>query len=81
MPRVKLVLFQETDGNVPLLDWLAEQSPKARAKCDAWLEQLRAEGHECDVRSPTICVTESMNFASVCSASTIGFFTSFTVRR
>jgi hypothetical protein len=46
MPRVKLVMFQEMDGSVPLLNWLAKQSPKARAKCDAWLEQLRTEGHE-----------------------------------
>ncbi len=29
-----------------MLEWLAEQSPKARAKCDAWLERLRAEGRE-----------------------------------
>ena len=44
--RARLVLFQEPDGSVPLLEWLAELSPKARAKCDAWLERLRAEGHE-----------------------------------
>lgn len=41
MPRVQVVLFQETDGSVPLLEWLEDQPPKARAKCQAWLERLR----------------------------------------
>ncbi|MEX2171207.1 MAG: type II toxin-antitoxin system RelE/ParE family toxin [Pirellulales bacterium] len=46
MPRVKLILFQDLDGSVPLVNWLATLQPKARAKCLAWLERLRERGHE-----------------------------------
>jgi phage-related protein len=46
MPRVTLLLFRDSDGTVPLLEWLDGLSTKARAKCSAWLERLREEGHE-----------------------------------
>src|SRR3990170_1031766 len=46
MPRMRLVLFRETDGTVPLLDWLEDLAPKARVKCIAWLERLLDRGHE-----------------------------------
>jgi phage-related protein len=46
MPRVTLILFRETDGTVPLLEWLNSLQPKVRAKCRAWLRQLREQGHE-----------------------------------
>jgi phage-related protein len=46
MPHVKLVLFRESDGSIPLLQWLQSIPPKSRAKCLAWLERLRNSGHE-----------------------------------
>lgn len=52
MPRVRLLLFREADGTVPVLDWLNELPPKARAKCRAWLERLRDSGHE--LRRPIV---------------------------
>ena len=45
MPQVTLVLYRDTDGTVPLLEWLETLQPKARAKCRAWLRQLRDQGH------------------------------------
>jgi phage-related protein len=50
MPQVKLVFFRESDGAVPLLEWFETLQPKARAKCRAWLKQLRSQGH--DLRRP-----------------------------
>lgn len=46
MPRVTLLLFRESGGAVPFLEWLDGLSTKARAKCLAWLERLRERGHE-----------------------------------
>ena len=46
MPPVRLVLFREADGTVPLLEWLGGLPSKARVKCIAWLERLRDGGHE-----------------------------------
>ncbi len=46
MPSVRLLLFRDADGTVPLLKWLNRLPSKARAKCIAWLERLRDRGHE-----------------------------------
>jgi len=46
MPRVSLVLFQESDRTVPLLEWFDTLPPKALDKCRAWLKRLRDYGHE-----------------------------------
>jgi phage-related protein len=47
MPRIDVVLFQESDGAVPVLEWLDElDQPKAVAKCLAMIERLREMGHE-----------------------------------
>jgi phage-related protein len=46
MPPTRLVLYRESDGNVPLLDWFDELVPKARAKCRVRLERLAELGHE-----------------------------------
>lgn len=46
MPRIRLILFQEHDGSVPLLDWLDELVPKPRAKCRVRLGRLGELGHE-----------------------------------
>ena len=51
MPRVKLVMFRESDGSVPLLDWLDTLQPKPLDKCRVWLRRLRDHGHE--LRRPT----------------------------
>jgi phage-related protein len=47
MPQIEVVLFQESDGTVPVLDWLDEiEQPKAVAKCLVMIERLREMGHE-----------------------------------
>jgi phage-related protein len=46
VPPVRIVLYRESDGSVPLLDWLAELATKARAKCRVRLERLAELGHE-----------------------------------
>ena len=46
MPPTRLVLYRESDGNVPLLDWFDELVPKALAKCRVRLERLAELGHE-----------------------------------
>lgn len=46
MPRVRLVLFREADGSVPLIDWLDGLEPQARERCYVRLERLEAMGHE-----------------------------------
>jgi len=46
MPRTEVVFFREDDATVPLLDWLALLSPKARVKCLAKLARLEELGHE-----------------------------------
>jgi phage-related protein len=46
MPQVKVVFYREADGSVPTIDWFETLQPKARAKCRAWLKQLRDQGNE-----------------------------------
>jgi phage-related protein len=46
MPRTPLVLFRESDGTAPLLEWLDELPDKARDKCVARLARLSELGHE-----------------------------------
>lgn len=46
MPPTTVLLFCERDGTVPLLVWLDEIPPKARAKCRVRLERLAELGHE-----------------------------------
>lgn len=46
MPRVDLILFRETDGTVPFLEWVDGLTPYARAKCLALLSRLKECGHE-----------------------------------
>jgi phage-related protein len=43
---VTLVLFRETNGSVPLLEWFDTLPPKALDKCRTWLRRLRDRGHE-----------------------------------
>lgn len=46
MPRVELILFQESDGTVPVVDWLDGLPSGARAKCFALLNCLGEFGHK-----------------------------------
>jgi phage-related protein len=46
MPTVRMVLFREADGTVPLFDWLDELPSKVVVKCRSRLERLRNLGHE-----------------------------------
>jgi phage-related protein len=51
MPQVELVLYRETDGSVPLRDWLDRLPLKVRGKCFVTLERLKGLGNE--LRRPT----------------------------
>ena len=46
MPRVELVLYRESDGSVPLRDWLDRLPLKVRGKCFVALERLKELGNE-----------------------------------
>jgi phage-related protein len=46
MPRTTVVLYRESDGSVPLLEWPAEVPDRVRNKCVARLRRLAALGHE-----------------------------------
>jgi phage-related protein len=44
MPAIDVVFYQDEDGSVPLIDWLAELPAKARAKCIVLIELLQQLG-------------------------------------
>ena len=49
MPPTEVYFYQEEDGRVPVLEWMADlrrSNPKAFTKCDARIESLEAMGHE-----------------------------------
>jgi phage-related protein len=46
MPQVEVVLFRDSTGDVPLLNWLDHLSLKVRDKCLAALERLEEMGNE-----------------------------------
>src|SRR5437764_2340710 len=46
MPRTTVVFFRETDGAVPVLEWLDGLPETAQDKCRIKLERLRELGHE-----------------------------------
>lgn len=46
MPKTHVVLYRETDGTVPLLQWLDSLSDKVREKCLFRIRRLAALGHE-----------------------------------
>ena len=46
MPRTRIVFYQEEDGTVPVIEWLAALPSKARAKCRLRIERLAELGHE-----------------------------------
>lgn len=49
MPKSEVVFFRESDGSVPVLDWLARlrrRDSRAFAKCLVRIERLAECGHE-----------------------------------
>ena len=46
MPKTHVVLYRETDGTVPLLQWLDSLSDKVRETCLFRIRRLAAVGHE-----------------------------------
>jgi phage-related protein len=49
MPQTQVVFYQETDGEVPVLEWLTrlvKQNRKGYANCVARIGQLAASGYE-----------------------------------
>jgi phage-related protein len=49
MPRTDVVFYQESEGDVPALDWLKKlrlSDHSAYAKCIATIERLAESGHE-----------------------------------
>ncbi len=46
MPGKTLYFYREDDESVPLLDWLESIPNRARLKCLAKIERLKALGHE-----------------------------------
>lgn len=46
MAQTKLIFYRETDGSVPVLEWLRSIPPKARDKCRVRMGRLAEMGHE-----------------------------------
>jgi len=46
MPRVTVLFYRESDGSVPVLEWMDAQPSKAVDKCVVRIERLRQLGHE-----------------------------------
>lgn len=55
MPETQVVFYQETDGEVPVLEWLMQllkQNRKGYANCVARIGQLATNGY--DLRRPAV---------------------------
>jgi len=46
VPKTKIVLFRESDGSVPALEWLLSLPPREQDKCRVRLGRLAELGHE-----------------------------------
>lgn len=46
MPRTRVVIYRESDGPSPFIEWFAELPEHARDKVVVRLERLRELGHE-----------------------------------
>lgn len=46
MPRVTVAFFRESEGSVPVRNWLESIPRKAQAKCLARLKRLEDLGYE-----------------------------------
>jgi len=51
MPRTTIRIYQESDGSVPLLEWLDEQPEKVQDKFTVLIELLEERGY--DLRRPS----------------------------
>ena len=57
MPKTTIRIYQESDGSVPLLEWLDEQPEKVQDKFTVLIERLGDEGY--DLRRPSCDLLES----------------------
>jgi len=57
MPKTTIRIYQESDGSVPLLEWLDEQPEKVQDKFTALIELLEERGY--DLRRPMCDFLES----------------------
>jgi len=46
VPKIQVVFYRETQGSVPVLEWLDTLPPKTQDKCLVKIERLRDLGHE-----------------------------------
>lgn len=46
MPQTDVVLFAESDGSCPLLEWMDRLPSKVQDKCIVKIERLKELGHE-----------------------------------
>jgi hypothetical protein len=46
MPQTEVILFQETDGTVPLIEWLDKLPSKIEVKCTVKIQRLEDMGYE-----------------------------------
>ena len=59
MPQTDIKIYQETDGSVPLLEWIDTLPEKVQDKCIEKIERLEEFGYElrrphCDILEPGI---------------------------
>ena len=46
MPATEVIMFQESDGTVPLIKWPDKLSEKVQDKCLVKIQRLEEQGHE-----------------------------------
>jgi len=46
MPQTDIVIYQESEDDVPLVDWLVSLPDKVQVKCDAKMKRLAELGYE-----------------------------------
>ena len=52
MPKIELIIFAESEGSSPFLQWLDLQPPKVQDKCIVFIERLEEYGYE--LRRPQV---------------------------
>ena len=56
MPETEVIIYQEKEGDVPLLDWLDGVPAKARDRCHVRIDLLTERGY--DLRRPNADILE-----------------------
>jgi hypothetical protein len=46
MPETEVIMFQESDGTVPLMEWLDKLPEKVQDKCLVKIQRLEEKGYE-----------------------------------